>query len=177
MIEWSKDEKEIITSSETSKEAVERYFKEYPQSTRTKSSIYTYWWWRKQEERKKTKLFEEGVIKVVKPVEKVKKSPVEKVKNDTKILDKIIRESTDIIKNIVVEKVNEEILNKDIIEVGDMVKYARTPDAPVGIVISVEQKKSIPMMSQKIKVRFGNYYVRDVYICDYKIVKKGVVKL
>ena len=164
MIEWSKDEKEIITSSETSKEAIARYFSKYPNSNRKKSSIYTYWWWRRQEEKKKSGDVNKKFGISTKDYPKAKKDLEEEFGKDT---DKIVASPV----------IHARIVSNNVIEVGDMVKYARTPDAPVGIVISVEQKRGIPKISQKIKVRFGNYYVRDVYICDYKIVEKGVVKL
>jgi hypothetical protein len=43
---WSTREKKIIWTSITSTEAIEKYFEAYPDSERSKSSIYTYWWWR-----------------------------------------------------------------------------------------------------------------------------------
>jgi hypothetical protein len=179
VIEWSDKEKKIVMESPTSHVAVNRYFEEFPSSNRTRSSIYTYWWWKKQQE--KEKKFEESF---------------------SKPMVKIINESINVIRRAVVEKVGKEIVEEiekkeawttnfaaptkpysevvhakvvdnDVIEVNDMVKFSRTPDAPVGIVVSIEARRNIPILARRMKVRFGNYYVRDVYICDYKIVSKG----
>jgi hypothetical protein len=154
VIGWSDEEKDVLMKETTSAGAIKKYYEAFPRSNRTKSSLYTYWWWRKQEEKKK------GVIKPVEEVKKVKKDLADEFGKDT---DKIIT-----------SVVHARVVSNNIIEVGDMIKYARTPDAPVGIVVSFEDKKGIPKMSQKIKVNFGNYYMRDVYVCDYKVVRKRI---
>jgi hypothetical protein len=159
VIGWSDEEKEVLMSSTTSKEAIEKYYAKFPRSNRTKSSLYTYWWWRKQEEKKKVKP----------PVDIVKKEIVKKVKKD--LADEFGKDTDKLVTSVVHARIVE---SNNVIEVGDMIKYARTPDAPVGIVVSIEDRKGIPKMSQKIKVNFGNYYMRDVYVCDYKIVRKRV---
>ena len=158
MIDWSEKEKSVLLKEDTSKEAIKKYYEAFPRSERTKSSLYTYWWWRKQEEKKKLTTMKKPVEKT--SAKKVKKEIAEEFGKDT---DKIIT-----------SVVHTRIVSNNVIEVGDMVKYARTPDAPVGIVVSMEDRKGIPKMSQKIKVRFRNYYMRDVYICDYKIVRKRI---
>jgi hypothetical protein len=43
---WSTNEKKIMMTSITSTEAIQKYFRVYPNSDRSRSSVYTYWWWR-----------------------------------------------------------------------------------------------------------------------------------
>jgi len=155
MMIWTDKEKAVLLKENTSSEAIKKYYEKFPQSERNKSSLYTYWWWRKQEEKKK---FEESLPEPV---------------------QKIVRSTINIVTKAVVEKVKKDIEQvhasiTECIAVGDMVKFSRTPDAPVGTVISMEAKRNMPAMSQRMKVRFGNYYVRDVYVCDYKIVSKAI---
>lgn len=186
MIEWSDKEKAILLKEDTSKKAIEKYFEEFPSSNRSKSSLYTYWWWRKQQEKKK---FENSLSK---PMVKIINASISVIREA--VVDKVGKEIVEGIEKkeawktnftIPVKKypgippnapevVHASIVDNDIIEVGDMVKFARTPDAPVGVVKSIEMKRNIPALSQQMKVRFGNYYVRDVYVCDYKIVSKAI---
>ena len=150
MIPWTDKEKAVLLKEKTSAKAIEEYFKKFPKSERTKSSLYTYWWWRKQEEKKK----------LLGPLAKI-------VDASIKVLTKAV------VEKVTKEVVHASITENDTIEVGDMVKFKRTPDAPVGLVVNADKKRNIPTMSQTMKVRFGNYYVREVYICDYKLVSKG----
>jgi hypothetical protein len=162
VIGWSDEEKDVLMSSATSKEAIEKYFKKFPRSNRTKSSLYTYWWWRKQEEKKK------GVTKPAEEIKKVKKDLTEEFGKDT---DKLVATPT---KNTVRARIVESF-EKLSFEPGDSVRYTRGSLilSPIGIVIDASKKKGIPEKSQKMKVRFDNYNVREVYCCDYTIVMKG----
>lgn len=154
MIEWSDKEKKVLLKEKTSKEAIEKYYEAFPRSNRKKSSLYTYWWWRKQEEKKKIESFEKKVISG--SIKVVKKETVKKI----------------------VEQVHATIIDYNetpIFEPGDSVRYTRGSLilSPIGIVMDATKKKGIPEKSQKMKVRFDNYNVRDVYCCDYTIVMKG----
>ena len=160
MIPWSDKEKAVLLKEKTSAEAVKKYFEKFPQSERTKSSLYTYWWWRKQEEKKN----------ILGPLAKIVDASINTVKDI--VAEKVKKEIVKEIKHNI-NVVHASITGNDTIEVGDMVKFKRTPDAPVGVVINADKKRNIPTMSQTMKVRFGNYYVREVYVCDYKLVKKG----
>jgi hypothetical protein len=73
------------------------------------------------------------------------------------------------------EVVHARIVEANIFEPGDSVRYTRGSLllSPIGVVIDASKRKSIPERSQKMQVRFDNYNVRDVYCCDYTIVLKG----
>jgi len=178
MIPWSDKEQSILLKENTSKAAIEKYYKAFPSSNRSRSSLYTYWWWRKQQEKKK---FETSLTRPIRKIINTSMSVIRKA-----VVEKVGKEIVEEIEKkkpwttnftpptkLYPDVVHARVVENDVIEVGDMVKFSRTPDAPVGIVLSVEKKRNIPTMSQMVKVRFGNYYTRDVYACDYKIVSKG----
>lgn len=160
MIPWTDKEKKVLLKEDTSAKAIEKYYEAFPRSNRKKDNLYTYWWWRKQEEKKK---FGGSLSK---PVEKIVKESVNIVKKQ--IVDKVKKD---------LEQVHATIAEYNEIpnfEIGDSVRYARGSAllSPIGIVTNAEKKQGIPARSQKMKVRFDNYNVREVYCCDYIIVVK-----
>lgn len=189
MMEWSKEEKKIVMGAPSSGEAVARYFSKYPNSERNKSSIYTYYWWRKQQEEKKS----------VEVVKKIDISTKDYPKTSTKLVDvtkafeknkapieNVVAKSVEVVKKAVIKSVikkvekqiKENVIHAEIVdsnfELGDSVRYTRGSAllSPIGVVVDASKRHGIPARSQKMKVRFDNYNVREVYCCDYMIVMK-----
>ena len=144
-MKWTENDKKMIEKCTTSKEAIEKYFKKYPESTRTKGSVYTYWAWKHNE---------------------WKSLRGDEVKD-------IVSNSVGILKGVLVEAIKEEIERVSVNDLVQFAHGKKEIVYPIGKVISIENRARVPKSSQKMLVRFNNFHNREVYVNDYKVVERG----